>query len=135
MQLKGIAVVVSCASVAAMAIGLYGGSSMATVQSKARTEELLSHARFLQGKERATLVRFLEEGQIDKSKELLYIVLAGNLRDFTEHAESPPAGDVCEIVKRLGRDFVDRPSDKQTSTGQARKTLVEQLRKAASGCT
>jgi hypothetical protein len=134
MQLKGIAAVVSFTSIAAMAIGAYGGSLIATVQSKSATDELLSHARFIQGKERATLLRFLEEGQVDKSKELLYIVLAGNLRDFTEPTENSGVGNVCQIVRNLGRDFADRPSDTATPTGQARHDLVEQLRKVAPGC-
>jgi hypothetical protein len=134
MQLKGIAVVVSFASVAAMAIGVYGGSLIATVQSKAGTDELLNYARFIQGKERATLVRFLEEGQVDKGKELLYIVLAGNLRDFSESPDISRVGNVCQIVQNLGRGFADRPSDKATPSGQARHDLVEQLRKVAPGC-
>jgi hypothetical protein len=126
-------IVLATSAVLAIGIGVALGWYLATQAQYKQQEDLLTYARFVQAKERAALVRFLEANETTKAQEMLYIVLAGNLRDYTEAHHG--TGDPCEVLAALGGDYASGTQPLNGAAGRARSALVAQVQQLSSRCT
>src|ERR1044071_8708543 len=88
MRLKSWVVVAAASLVLGLMVGLSAAARLATRQSERYAEDVLAYARFVHAKERATLVRLLEEKDVRKAQELLYFVLDDNFKDYENGADS-----------------------------------------------
>jgi hypothetical protein len=113
-------------------VGLFAAARLATRQSERYAEDVLAYARFVHAKERATLVRLLEEKDVRKAQELLYFVLGDNFKDYENDADSEARARACELYKRLGPGFVGAST--QPAQSQTRQALVQSIRSATAKC-
>jgi len=102
MRLKSWVVVAAASLVLGLMVGLFAAARLATRQSERYAEDVLAYARFVHAKERATLVRLLEEKDVRKAQELLYFVLDDNFKDYENGADSEARARACELYRRLG---------------------------------
>ncbi len=96
--------------------------------------EMLSHARYVQAKERATLIRLLENKEIQKAEDLLYIVLGGNFKDYASRVDSSERTRACEVLKTLGPGFSASTRETRPDEPKSRRALVEAILAATAKC-
>ena len=131
MRLKSWVVLAIASLVLGLLVGLFASARLATRQSERYAEDVLAYARFVHAKERATLVRLLEEKDVKKAQELLYFVLGDNFKDY-ENADGEARARACELYKRLGPGFA--AASTQPSQSKTRQDLVESIRSATAKC-
>jgi hypothetical protein len=124
-------IVAVLALILGLAAGWFAGTRMAYQSNESYTEQMLKDARFAQAKERATLARLLEKGDVPKAKELVYIVLSGNFKDYALATDERQRTQACELLERLNDGF-QAPLD--PSAAGSRQALIEQVRAATAHC-
>jgi hypothetical protein len=97
--------------------------------------DALSYARYVQAKERASLVRLLEDKEVRKAQDLLYIVLSGNFKDYADSADRGDLVKVCELSKLLGPSFAASTQKSEPDQPKSRQALVESVRSLAQRCS
>ena len=132
MRLKSWVVVAAASLVLGVMVGLFAAARLATRQSERYAEDVLAYARFVHAKERATLVRLLEEKDVRKAQELLYFVLDDNFKDYENGADSEARARACELYRRLGPGFA--AASTQPTQSQTRQALVQSIRSATAKC-
>ena len=134
MQRKSWIVVAVALLVLGLAIGWLSSGYIAAKGSERYTMDVLSHARYAQARERASLARLLEDEEIQKAEDLLYIVLVGNFRDYAEGTNGPDLDKACELTKLLGTNFAASMNAGGTVQPKSRQALVEHVRAIAEKC-
>ncbi len=125
-------------AVGSLLVGVLGGWLSATYRAEAQNErytlDALSHARYAQAKERATLIRLLEGKDIGKAEDLLYILLGSNLKDYARSVDSKERAKSCELSEILGPSFVGATSGARPVEPESRRILLEAIRLATTDC-
>jgi len=115
-------------------VGWFYAIHIAAADRENYVMEILSHARYAQAKERATLVRLLDENDMQKAKSLLYIVLAGNFRDYADGAAGKEKRRACELLNALGPNVVSSMREERPDDSKSRSALVVAIRTATAEC-
>jgi hypothetical protein len=133
MQLKSWLVLGAASAALGLMVGLFAAGRLAAKHSERYAEDVLSYSRYVQAKERANLVRLLENNEVQRAEEVLYIVLRDSFKDY---ADSPSSANVraCEVLKLLGPGFVASAQGAGTDQSESRRALVESIRSATSKC-
>ena len=132
MRLKSWVVLAVASLALGLVVGLFAAARLATRTSERYAEDVLAYARFVHAKERATLVRLLEEKDVKKAQELLYFVLEDNFKDYENDADSEARTRACELYRRLGPGFA--AASTQPTQSQTRQALVQSIRAATTKC-
>ncbi len=115
-------------------VGLFAAGRLAAKHSERYAEDVLSYARYVQAKERANLVRFLETKDVQRAQDLLYIVLRDNFKDYADAARGEDRTRACELLKLLGPGFAASAQEAGPDQPMSRRALVESIRSATSKC-
>ena len=115
-------------------VGLFAAGRLAAKHSERYAEDVLSYSRYVQAKERANLVRLLENNEVQRAEEVLYIVLRDSFKDYADSASSEQRVRACELVKLLGPGFVASAQDAGPDQPESRRALVESIRSAGAKC-
>jgi hypothetical protein len=134
MQLKSWLVLGVASAALGLMIGLFAAGRLAAKHSERYTEDVLSYARYVQAKERANLVRLLENNEVQRAEEVLYIVLRDSFKDYADSAGGEQRVRACELLKLLGPGFVASAQGAGPDQPESRRALVESIRVAASKC-
>jgi hypothetical protein len=134
MQLKSWLIVGVASAALGLMVGLFAAGRLAAKHSERHAEEWLSYARYVQAKERANLVRLLENKEVQRAEEVLYIVLRDNFKDYADSANSEQRVRACELLKYLGPGFAASTQNAGTDQPESRRALVESIRGATSKC-
>jgi hypothetical protein len=135
MQPKSWLVLATVSLALGLIVGLFAAGRLAAKHSERYAEDVLSYARYVQAKERANLIRFLETKDIQKAQDLLYIVLRDNFKDYADGAHSEDRTRACELLKLLGPGFAASTQETGADQPISRRALVESIRSATSRCT
>jgi len=134
MQLKSWLVLGVASAALGLMVGLFAAGRLAAKHSERYAEDVLSYARYVQAKERASLVRLLENNEVQRAEEVLYIVLRDSFKDYADSASSEQRVRACELVKLLGPGFVASAQGTGPDQPESRRALVESIRSATSKC-
>lgn len=134
MQLKSWLVLATVSLALGLMVGLFAAGRLAAKHSERYTEDVLSHARYGQAKERANLVRLLESKDVQKAQDLLYIVLRDNFKGYADRTDSEGRLRACELLKLLGPGFAASTQDAGPDQSMSRRALVESIRSATGKC-
>jgi len=134
MQLKSWLVLGVASAALGLMVGLFAAGRLAAKHSERYAEDVLSYARYVQAKERASLVRLLENNEVQRAEEVLYIVLRDSFKDYADSASSEQRVRACELVKLLGPGFVAPAQGTGPDQPESRRALVESIRSATSKC-
>ncbi|HEY7240129.1 MAG TPA: hypothetical protein VH600_13235 [Burkholderiales bacterium] len=115
-------------------VGLFAAGRLAAKHSERYAEDVLSYSRYIQAKERANLVRLLENNEVQRAEELLYIVLRDNFKDFSDNPDSEKRARACELLKVLRPGFVASAQGTGHEQPESRRALVETIRSATASC-
>jgi hypothetical protein len=132
MQLKSWLVLGVASAALGLMVGLFAAGRLAAKHSERYTEDVLSYARYVQAKERANLVRLLENNEVQRAEEILYIVLRDSFKDYADSPNSEQRVRACELLKLLGPAFVAQGIGPEQP--ESRRALVESIRSATSKC-
>jgi hypothetical protein len=135
MQPKSWLVLATTSLALGLMVGLFAAGRLAAKHSERYAEDVLSYARYVQAKERANLIRFLETKDVKKAQDLLYIVLRDNFKDYADGARSEDRKRACELLKLLGPGFATSAQETGPEQPMSRRALVESIRSAASKCS
>ena len=133
MQLKSWLTLGVASAALGLMVGLFAAGRLAAKHSERYAEEVMSYSRYIQAKERANLVRLLENNEVQRAEELLYIVLRDNFKDLSDRPDSEKRARACELLKVLRPGFVASAQ----GTGEqleSRRALVETIRSATASC-
>jgi len=134
MQLKSWLALATASLALGLMVGLFAAGRLAAKHSERYAEDVLSYTRYVQAKERANLVRLLENNEVQRAEEVLYIVLRDSFKDYAESASSEQRSRACELFKLLGPRFVAPAQGSVSDQPEARRALVESIRAATSKC-
>jgi hypothetical protein len=135
MQLKSWLVLGVASAALGLMVGLFAAGRLAAKHSERYTEDVLSYARYVQAKERANLVRLLENNEVQRAEEVLYIVLRDSFKDYADGAHGEQRVRACELLKVLGPGFVASAQGTGPDQPESRRALVESIRSATSNCS
>lgn len=133
MQRKSWIVVAAACLALGLAVGWFSAGRMAAKDSERYTMDWLSHARHVQAKERANLVRLLADKEVQKAEDVLYFLLNDNFKEYADSAESKERKRACELLKYLGPNFV-ASAQSGSNEPQSHRALVESIRSATKEC-
>ena len=134
MQLKSWLVLGVASAALGLMVGLFAAGRLAAKHSERYAEDVLSYSRYVQAKERANLVRLLENNEVQRAEEILYIVLRDSFKDYADGANGEQRVRACELLKLLGPGFV-ASARANGPEPESRRALVESVRSAASKCS
>lgn len=117
-----------------LVVGWFTAGRIAAKDSERYTMDALSHARYVQAKERASLVRLLENKEVQKAEDLLYIVLGGNFKDYASTTDNAERNKACELLTLLGPKFLASTQDIESMQPNSRRGLIESIRAATQDC-
>jgi hypothetical protein len=89
-----------------LVVGWYVGARIAYEKNERYIEQLRKDARHAQAKERALLAQLLDKEEIPKAKEMLYIFLSGNFKDYRDATTESERAQACELKARLGDEAI-----------------------------
>ena len=135
MPLKSWLVLGVASAALGLMVGLFAAGRLAAKHSERYAEDVLAYSRYIQAKERANLVRLLENKEIQRAEEVLYIVLRDNFKDFAESPDGEKRVRACELLKVLGPGFVASAQGTGPDQPESRRALVESIRSATSKCS
>jgi hypothetical protein len=133
MQRKSWVVLAVACLILGLVVGWFSASFIAAKDNEWYTD-VLSHVRYAQAEERATLLRLLENKDPQRAEELLYIVLSVNFKDYVDSANPTEREWACELLKRLGPAFVASTQEIRPDQSKSRRVLVESIRSATLKC-
>ena len=134
MRLKPSVVLSAVFLLLGLAVGWFSASRIAAKDSESYTMDALSHSRYAQAKERASLIQLLENKEVQKGEDLLYIVLGGNFKDYAGSADKGDLVKACELSKLLGPGFTASTQESGPDQPKSRRALVESVRSFAQKC-
>jgi hypothetical protein len=134
MQLKSWLVLGAASAALGLMVGLFAAGRLAAKHSERYAEDVLSYSRYVQAKERANLVRLLENNEVQRAEEVLYIVLRDSFKDYADSPSGEQRVRACEVLKLLGPGFVASAQGAGTDQPESRRALVESIRSATSKC-
>jgi len=137
MQRKSWVVLAAACLILGLIVGWFSASFIAAKDNERYTMHVLSYARYVQAQERAVLIRLLENKELQKAEELLYIVLSGNFKDYVDSPNTEEREKACELVKLLGPTFIASTQEtgpSQSDQPKSRRALVESIRSATLKC-
>ena len=134
MQLKSWLTLGVASAALGLMVGLFAAGRLAAKHSERYAEDVLSYSRYVQAKERANLVRLLEDKEVQRAEELLYIVLRDNFKDLAGSPDSEKRMRACELLKVLGPGFVASAQGNGPEQSESRRALVETVRSATARC-
>jgi hypothetical protein len=134
MRLKSWLILGVASAALGLMVGLFAAGRLAAKHSERYAEDVLSYSRYVQAKERANLVRLLENNEVQRAEEVLYIVLRDSFKDYADGASSEQRVRACELLKLLGPRFVASAQGTGADQPEARRALVESVRSATSKC-
>src|SRR5262245_16525648 len=134
MRLKSWLILGVASAALGLMVGLFAAGRLAAKHSERYAEDVLSYSRYVQAKERANLVRLLENNEVQRAEEVLYIVLRDSFKDYADSGSGEQRGRACELVKLLGPGFATSTQGSGPDQPEARRALVESVRAATSKC-
>jgi hypothetical protein len=130
---SGVVLTAACL-ILGLIVGWFSASFIAAKDNERYTMDVLSYARYAQAQERAILVRLLENKDLQKAEEILYVVLSGNFKDYIDGANTEEREKACELLKLLGPTFVASVQETGPNQPKSRRALVESIRSATPKC-
>lgn len=136
MQRKSWVVLAAACLIVGLIVGWFSASFIAAKDNEQYTMNLLTYARYAQAQERAILIRFLENKELQKAEEILYVVLNGNFKDYVGNANTQEREKACELLKLLGPSFAStqETGPSQSDQPKSRRALIESIRSTTQKC-